>query len=253
MKPNILGVVTLLGCSVASAGSEWLDPVVSLQGGYASINAGMSTQSFVGTDDEIFTYTPLGNTENTGFIGVFLGTEHALPWVPSPGLLMQVGVTYNYFANVYVHGTNTVGIQSETNTLYNTTYNYRPQQLLGTLKLLTTTYECLHPYGQVDLGGAFNYAGQYNASTEQEGSLNITPDFNNHNQTQFSYNLGLGLDVDVHQHVRVGFGYQYSNFGGVSLGNGVVEFNDYQANVPFTLSSSNAYANQFIMRISYVA
>ena len=261
IKQRVVGiVVAMLGCSVASAGemgpivsSQGLHPVVSLHSGYASINAGNSTQRFIGTDSDVFTYTNSGNAKNTGFIGIFLGAEHVLPWISRPGFFMQAGVEYNYFGNIGVKGINTVGIEPQTSTTYNYNYNVQNQQVLGTIKLFATTHERFHPYGEVGLGAAFNHTGQYNTATTETGSINLTPGFNNQGQTHFSYNLGLGVDTQVNTKIRVGLGYRYSNFGSSSLGNGTITFNNYQSPVSFTLGNANAYANQLIARISYVA
>lgn len=260
IKQGLFGVGAFIGCNIASAGdmgsvtsTQGLHPVVSLQGGYASINAGGNTQRFTGTDSDVFTYNNPGSGKNTGFIGVFLGAEHTLPWISRPGFFMQTGVEYNYFGNIGVKGINTVGVEPQTSTTYNYNYNFQTQQVLGTLKLFATTYERFHPYGEVGLGAAFNHAGQYNASTTETGSLNLTPGFSNQNQTQFSYSLGLGVDTQVNTKIRVGLGYRYSNFGSSSLGSGAVTFNNYQSPVSFALGSSNTYANQLIARISYVA
>jgi outer membrane autotransporter protein len=119
--------------------------------------------------------------------------------------------------------------------------------------LFATTYERFHPYGEVGLGAAVNHAGQYNATTTETGSLNLTPGFSNQNKTQFSYSLGVGVDADVSNNIRVGLGYRYSDFGSSSLGNGTVTFNQYQYPVPFSLGRSHNYVNQFIAGISYVA
>ena len=260
IKQGLFGVAgTFLGCTIATAGDmgpisspQGLRPVVSLQGGYASINAGGNTQRFIGTDADVFAYTNSGSEKNIGFIGVFLGVEHALPWISRPSFFMQTGVEYNYFGNIGVKGVNTVGIEPQTSTTYNYDYNFQTQQVLGTLRLFATTYERFHPYGEVGLGAAFNHAGQYSATTTESGSLNLTPGFGNQSQTQFSYSLGLGVDTQVNTKIRVGLGYRYSNFGSSSLGNGMVTFNNYQTPVAFSLSSSNNYANQLIARISYV-
>lgn len=253
IKRSIFGIVsTLLVCSIATA-SEGLHPIVSLQGGYASINAGGNTQRFTGTDSNVFSYNNAGGGKNTGFIGVFLGAEHDLPFLSRPGFFMQAGVEYNYFGKIGVNGINTVGIEPQTSTTYRYHYNFQTQQVLGTLRLFATTYERFHPYGEVGLGAAFNNAGQYNATTTETGSINLTPGFGNQTQTKFSYSLGLGVDTQVNTKIRVGLGYRYSNFGSSSLGNGTVIINNYQSPVPFALGGSNAYANQFIARISYLA
>ena len=201
----------------------------------------------------MFTYNNYGGGKNTGFIGVFLGAEHDLLWVSGSEFFMQTGVEYNYFGKIGVNGINTVGIEPQTSTTYHYNYNFQTQQVLGTLKLFATTYERFHPYGEVGLGAAFNYAGQYDATTIETGGINLTPRFSNPNKTRFSYSVGLGVDTQVNAKIRVGLGYRYSNFGSSSLGNGTVSFNNYQSTVPFALGNSNAYANQLIARISYVA
>ena len=253
-------VGTFLGGSIATAGdmgpiisSPGLHPIVSFQGGYASINAGGNAQRFTGTDADVFTYNSSENGKNSGFIGVFVGAEHDLTWIKHPGFFMQAGVEYNYFGNITVAGINTVGVEPQTSTTYNYNYNFQTQQVLGTLKLFTTMHERFHPYGEVGLGAAFNHAGEYSTTTTETGSLNITPSFNNQGQTQFSYSLGLGVDTQISTKIRVGLGYRYSNFGSSSLAKGTVVFNNYQSPVSFALGSSNTYANQLIARISYIA
>ena len=261
IQQGLFGAIgTLLSCSIAIAGSmgpiitsSELHPVVSLQGGYASMNAGTSTQRFIGTDSNLFTYINSGPDKNAGFIGVFLGAEHIVPWTSLPGFFMQTGVEYNYYGGLVVNGINTVGIEPQTSTTYTYDYHLKTQQVLGSLKLYGTTYERFYPYGEVGLGAAFNHAGQYNATTTESGSLNLTYGFSHQSQTQFSYSVGLGVDTKVNTKLRVGLGYRYSNFGSTSLGHGTVTLNNYQSPTSFTLRQSNTYANQLIARISYVA
>jgi opacity protein-like surface antigen len=265
IKQPVFGLACMVfGCTIATAGDMGtvappaLRPVVSLQGGYASIGGG-KTQSFVGTDSDVFTYSNSGS-KDTGFIGVFLGGEYRLSSIPVPRLFMQTGVEYNYFGNIGAQGINTVGIEPKTVTTYSYHYNFETQQVLATLRLLTTTYARFHPYGEVGIGAAFNHLGQYHATTTETGSINLTPIFDDGNTTQFSYVLGAGIDTDVSNNLRVGVGYRYSNFGSASLGKGTVilnseqppTFESYQAPVSFTLSKSNAYTNALIVHISYV-
>lgn len=260
---NIQGLsgvmVSLLSCSVAMAGnmgpinaSSGLRPLVSLQGGYASMNAGTSTQRFIGTDSNVFTYINSGSGKNTGFMGVFLGAEHVMPWIAYPGFFMQAGAEYNDYGGIDVDGINTVGIEPQTSTTYRYHYHVQTEQVLGSLKLFGTIHERFYPYGEVGLGAAFNHAGRYNTTTTDSGSLNLTPGFNNQSQTQLSYILGLGVETYVNMKLRVGLGYRYSYFGATSLGDGAVTLNNYQSPTLFTLGQSNTYANQLIARISYV-
>jgi opacity protein-like surface antigen len=254
-----VGGLYAISCSLALADNmdvgtylQGCHPVFSVQGGYASINAGGNNSSFGGSDTDIFTYSNSKKSKNTGFIGMFAGAEHVLPWLSSPALTFQAGVEYNSFGNMNIKGINTVGIEPVTATLYNYNYTFQTQQILGLFKLFVTTFERFHLYGEAGLGAAINQLSHYNPTTAQTGNINITPQFNNHSQTQFSYSLGLGVETDITKNVRIGVGYRYSNFGTPNLGNGLVTFGNYQAAVPFTIGNSNSYTNQFIARISYV-
>ena len=249
---------SLLGCCIAKAGETGLmtyaqgfHPVISLQGGYASIGSNGNTQRFIGTDDDVFTYHASKHNQNTGFGGVFVGVEHDLPWITCPHFFMQTGVEYNYLGHAAIKGVNTVGIEPDTLTTYNYSYKVQTQQILGTLKVFTTVNERFYSYGEVGLGAAINQAEQYRASTTATGSLNLTPEFNNRNNTQFSYGLGLGIDMQVNANIRAGLGYRYSHFGKSSFDKGKVIFNNYQAPVPFAPHLST-YANQIMFHVSYV-
>ncbi len=260
IKQRIFWVLALLfGSSVATAGgmgpaqfSRGLHPLVSLQGGYASLNAAGGAR-FVGTDADVFTYFNSGSAENNGFIGGFLGVERDALWTSYPGLFMQIGLEYNYFPKTNVAGINTVGVESQTSTTYSYEYKAQTQQALGMLKLFTTCHQRFYPYAELGLGAAFNRAGQYHAVTTETGSINLTPGFNSQTQTEFTYSLGLGVETQVNTNIRLGLGYRYSNFGSSSLANGRVTFNTYQSQVPFALGRSNSYANQLLARISYLA
>jgi len=259
---NIVGLVAILGaCSVAMAAkiesiipqTSEFRPVISIQGGYASINTGDRSHGFMGIDDDVFTYTDSGNDQNKGFIGAFIGIEHALPWLSRPGFFMQAGVEYNYFGGIDINGINTVGIEPETSTLYRYDYRVDTQHVLGTLKILSTVYDQFHPYGEAGLGVAFNRSREFNISTTDTGNLNVTPSFDHNLETEFSFILGLGVEADVMENLRGGLGYRYSHFGPSSFDNGVIIVDQFQSPVPFALGTSNIYANQLIARISYVA
>jgi len=249
---------SLLGCCIAKAGETGLmtyaqgfHPVILLQGGYASLNTDGNTQRFIGTDDDVFTYSASKHNQDTGFGGVFVGVEHNLPWIAWPQFFMQTGIEYNYAGHININGINTVGIEPQTSTTYNYSYEVQTQQILGTLKLFTTVDERFYPYGEVGLGAAFNQAEQYRVTTAETGSLNITPEFNDRNNTQFSYGLGLGIDMRVNANIRAGLGYRYSHFGRSSFDKGRVIFNNYQSPVPFAPHLST-YENQFMFHVSYV-
>lgn len=233
--------------STSSSPSDFR-PVVALLGGYANINASRS-QTFVGTDDELFIYRPANNGQNSGFFGGFAGVEHRLPWA---NLSLQGGVEYDYYWPAHVNGTNTVGIQPSTSTLYNYQYSVDTQQLLAAFKLFGTVRQVFHPYFSFGLGMAFNNASQFTTFTSQSGSLNLTPSFIDQDETQFSYNLGVGVDVNMNENVRLGLGYRYSNFGNISFTNGQIVLNSYQFPLPFNLGAANADAHELLAQLTYV-
>ena len=111
----------------------------------------------------------------------------------------------------------------------------------------------MHPYASVGIGAAFNATNKYKTSTQESGSINLTPVFHDKSQAEFSYSLGLGIDTDISQKIRIGLGYRFSDFGKASLGSGQVVLNNYNYPVPFSLSTNRTYANQFIAQISYLA
>ncbi|MCW8408821.1 outer membrane beta-barrel protein [Legionella sp. PATHC035] len=250
--------------SLASAGSmgsiapvQGFHPVFTLFGGVAGLDAKTnSPQTFSGTDDEQFLYVSKKHNQTTGFVGGFLGTEYQLP---HPGLFLQAGVEYDYFGNAWINGQNAVGIEPDTSTLYNYSWRIQTQQVLAVAKLFTTTEltfgapHQLFPYLSVGLGAAFNNANEFSTMTEETGSINLTPTFNDHTHSAFSYTLGVGVDTSINQQMRFGVGYRFSDFGKSSLDEGQVVFQQYKAPVPFALSTAHTYANQFMVQLSYVA
>ncbi|WP_058534844.1 outer membrane protein [Legionella saoudiensis] len=222
--------------------------VVSLIGGYASVNAD-SRVSYLGDDDNVYTYRSSKDGHNDGFIGGFIGLEHPLPWY---NVLLQAGIEYSYFGPVTVHGVNTAGIEPETSTLYHYQYRFQTQQVLASAKFLMTTYERYHPYASVGLGAAFNDLGRFRAVTAEIDNINSTPYFRDNNKSQFSYSLGAGVDVDINQNIRMGLGYRFSGFGKAAFKGGHIVAGDYTASVPFTYGIRNLYANQLVAQISYI-
>ncbi|CAM3060942.1 Opacity protein and related surface antigens [Legionella steigerwaltii] len=249
--------------SLASAGtmdsipsSQGVHPVITVFGGVAGLDVNNSTQSFSGTDDDLFVYYSKKHNRTTGFVGAFLGTEYQLP---RPGIFLQAGVEYDYFGNVRTKGLNAVGIEPDTSTFYDYSWRVQTQQVLAVAKLFATTELTLgaphqfFPYLSVGLGAAFNNANEFSATTEETGSINVTPTFDDHSQSSFSYTLGIGVDTPINQQMRFGLGYRFSDFGKASLDEGQVVVNQYKAPVSFALSTSHIYANQFIVELTYVA
>ena len=172
--------------------------------------------------------------------------------------LLQLGLEYSYLGSVSLNGTNAVGIESNTETHYNYSFKTQSQQALALAKLLYTVHSKylpknpIHPYLSLGLGAAFNNLYGFNTSTEETGSLNITPTFADHNSTSFAYSIGLGAETDLKPHLRGGVGYRFTGIGTSALGLGKVAINSYATPINFTLRSTQGYINQFVMHISYI-
>jgi opacity protein-like surface antigen len=232
-------------------------PLISLQGGYACIEASKNTQQFDGSDSNLFIYEPSGKSCDAGFYGVFLGGEQFVRNVSEYPVFLQLGLEYNYFSNIKNNGVHWVGVDAASFTQYDYQFNLKTQQVLADIKLFIAKNAYFHPYGEAGLGIAFNRAGRYSTSTAETGALNFTPTFVGGNSMKLSYMLGLGIDGDVCQHVRVGLGYRLSYFNTASLGNGSVDLgssatSSTQAPVSFKLVAAHLYANQFIGHITYI-
>ncbi len=228
-----------------------IHPIITLQGGYACIESSSKSLSFVGDDSNLFVYTPSGSSCDSGFIGAFVGGERFLKEAFGHPLFVQFGVEYNAFGKIDLKGQNTVGVDSATFTQYSYRYTVETEQILGGIKLLSTKYQWLHPYGEAGLGIALNRARAYQVSTTEIGSLNATPNFANESTTRLSYIFGLGLETQVVSHVRAALGYRFSYFGQASLGEGWISAGTVQRTVPFNLNVSSLYANQLLARLTY--
>ncbi|MDX2347133.1 MAG: hypothetical protein QNK11_09715 [Legionella sp.] len=259
LYPFILlwSTITIAGGMGATSSNKTLRPLASIQGGYACMNASNKTQTYSGTDDNLFIYTPSSSNCNTGFYGIFLGGERFLRDISNHPIFLQLGLEYNNFSKTKITGTNNVGVDAASFTQYSYQFNIKTQQVLAGIKLLTTKRERYHPYGEAGLGIAFHQANNYSVSTNETGSLNFTPDFVNSNNMKFSAILGLGLDVNIYQHIRAGLGYRFSYLNTATLGNGSVNLGNASlsnSNIPVTFNpkASYLYANQLLGHITYV-
>lgn len=224
--------------------------VYSLIGGWSWTNTSNGNHQYV-SDDDVFIYSyNNNNTHSHGVIGGFIGGEWIL--LCNPYLYGQLGIEYDYFSSTSLLGANLVGIEIATSTPYVFNYKVQTQQVLIAGKLLTSFWQFVHPYLSAALGAAFNRTHDFFTYTPQTGSINIAPIFGGATQTQFAYRVGVGIDTDLSTKIRFGIGYQYNNFGKATTKKGVVTFNDYNAPVPFSLSSPNLYANQLVLSLSYV-
>ncbi len=206
------------------------------------------SQSYIATDDERFDYK-MRSPKAAPFGTAFIALEHVLG---QSDFFVQFGAEYTYFKTIDLHGIHTVGIEPETSTLYAYSLRSKSQQYQVVGKLFATTYRILHPYVAAGLGGAVNQWSQYKPKTQETGSINLTAQYQNHQQSSWSYSLGLGLDADITQHVRAGLGYRFQDLGAAALGRGQVVMNQYQYPVDFTIRTAHNYLNQWMIHLSFV-
>lgn len=228
--------------------------LASVLGGYANFGLHHRSQLFVGTDDNQFLYLPAKNNPNTGFAGVLLGAEYSLPY---PNVLLQIGAEYDYFTRAQLQGLNSVGIDSASQTVYDYQMKVQSQQIQAVAKLMTTyavmNNHQFHPYLSLGVGAAINNALAFNAQTQETGSVNSTPQFNNGKHTSFSYSAGLGVDTTVSEHTRFGLGYRFAQLGTASFRPGYIAINQVRIPVEFSLHAKNLYTNQLVVQLSYLA
>lgn len=250
-------VCVILSQSVSIAGSMGsaenssvgMTPVITLFGGTSFFNLKYPTKTYIGTSDDVFKYYHTQQNKTTGMLGGFLGVEH--PFL-KPGLSMQTGIEYSAYQHRIVKGSHSVGIEPSTYTNYQYQYNWQTNQLLVIGKVLYTVLEICRPYLSVGLGAAFNHSNAFRVDTQQAGSTNVAPIFQNRSQAAFSYGLALGVDAQASQHIRLGMGYRFTSIGKSVLNKAWLTNNRYRQPVPFSLSTSNIYANQLIAQVTYL-
>jgi opacity protein-like surface antigen len=225
-----------------------LQPVITISGGWANENAAAS-QSFMGTDDNLFIYNNQQKRNSAGLGGVFLGVQSP---VLSSAYSIQSGIEYIQYVNSSVNSTSTSGIEPATSTLYDYHYRIQARQLLLMTKFIANIYKMFSPYICVGVGTAFNSMGQFNVATAETGSINLTPTFNSNTHSTFSYSVGIGVDAPISEHVLFGLSYRFSDLGKAVLGDGTIKFNNYQFSVPFTLNVAHVYSNQIVAQLSYL-
>lgn len=241
---------------LAGSGSGWT-PVISLFAGAGNIHAGSQSQTSTGDDDELFIYNSPSENKTVGLGGVFIGAQHDL----SSQFFIETGLEYNYLSSMNITGSNTTGNDPESDpesaTAYSYQYKFQTQQLLAVAKLFTqinflqTPHE-LYPYVSLGLGAAFNTSHDFSSSTQESGSVNLTPGFDSHTDINFSCRLGLGLETNLSDNLRAGLGYEFIDFGKSALGQGEVTMNNYSTPTNFNLAGPKTYANELKAQVSYL-
>lgn len=224
-------------------------PLVSVLAGISILQT-QHSQSYIGTDDGVFTYRNRNHSETAGLAGIYVAMEKQLA---QPHCLLQTGLELLHIGEATFRGFHLAGNEPETSTAYHYQYRLHAQQLLVVTKLLKTYRQIYHPYVSLGLGASFNHQSNFNALSYETGSINLTPTFSANTHTAFAYQLGLGVDTNLSEHVRMGIGYQFSNLGRATFKNGRVIFNNYSFPSPFNLAIDNNYSNQFIAQLTYLA
>lgn len=214
----------------------------------------LQNQTAYGTDENTFTYHTNNSSNISGVVGLFLGGMRQL----SSNYALRLGLEYNYSGSLTTSGINTTGDEPTTSTSYQYQYKLKTQQLMAVAKLFTSFHTSLinrdvKPYASVGLGASFNEFSQFNATTNQSGSVNLTPSFANNSSTTFSYSLGVGAESEIYKNVLIGMGYRFMDFGCTSSGRGQVVINDFAFPVSFKLQLPKIYANQLLLHVTYLA
>jgi len=238
----------LLLPAITNAACLNLRPVVALTGGWANERASV-TQSFTDVDSNLFQYNGMNSWQSVGLGGFFVGAQTP---TPCSRLILQGGLEYLQYGFVTVNSTNSVGIEPDTTTAYNYKYRLQARQLLVSTKWMTQLRERFFPYAFLGIGAAFNTMNNFNVSTTETGSINLSPTFRNNSNTNFTYSVGVGIDTAISKHVLLGLGYRFTDLGQASLGKGKVKLNSYQASVPFTFNVPHVYSNQVLAQLSYL-
>lgn len=221
--------------------------VLAGMGGYSSYT-NFNNQSYLGDDFDVFTFAT-NSDQGTGYGGGFVGIEHALPWHST---FYQLGVEYLYYASQNLTGTQIVGVQPSTSSVFSDQFRVQTQQLAGSLRLLSTVNSRYHPYFSLSLGGAWNNLSQYAITNFDSNGINLPAILGDRTRSSFSYSLGLGIDTDISERLRLALGYRFSDFGQASFGPGVVTINNYTATVPFSVSTNHVQANAFFAQLAYL-
>lgn len=214
----------------------------------------LQNQTAYGTDENIFTYQTNNSGNSREFVGLFLGGTRQL----SNNYTLQLGLEYDYSGSLTASGINTTGDEPATLTSYSYQYKLKTQQIMAVAKLFTSLHSFrinhdVKPYVSVGLGTSFNRFSQFSATTDQSGSVNLTPSFANKTTNTFSYSLGVGAETKAYKHVHVGIGYRFMDLGPASSGRGQIAINNFAYPVNFRLQLPKLYANQLLLHVTYLA
>jgi opacity protein-like surface antigen len=182
------------------------------------------------------------NTEKKLHLSILLDIFVGAEWTPNPDWALQFGVGYDQPSNYKIKGS---FIQGTGFFKYN--YEAITRQLLVEGKLLYQVKAGLHPYAFLGLGAGFNKAQDFNSNVPS--SLTFTRINEDASKTSFSYSIGAGIDIDVARQVRLGIGYRFADFGGLRLGQALIN----NAAVPGRLSQPHLYTNLILAQISFLS
>lgn len=221
-----------------SVGKRAWYPVISVGGALINVHIAQTQTLSGGGDPQVRNiYTPQHLNTNEILFSLVVGAEYLV----NNSFITQFGLSYSIIPSNNVTGTLQQSLGTASNN-YNYQYAITTQQVLAEGKLLYKLNKHILPYVSLGLGTAFNHAGNYSATPENE-TAGPAPVFAAHDQTNFSYSLALGVEIPIQSQLRVGIGYQYSNFGSLSLAS---------QNNSGQLQNKNYYANAVLAKLTYL-
>lgn len=246
-RSKILPIMMLLSAASLSAFygdySSW-HPTFGVDGGVAAVMNAGSSQTFDIDDisEQFYIYTNNNEIQAPAFYGGFVGVE----WQGDSNWMFELLIDYNQSSLFPVSGTLTQGIDTDSEDVFDYSYNMRFRQLFGEVKVGYVKWSHILPYLLFGLGSAFNSAQDY--TTTAPATLVATRAFADNLKISPTYILGFGFDIPIVDWLRIGVGYRFTDAGKFSLGQATVE----DIEVSGTLSQSALYANEFIAQLTFV-
>lgn len=231
---------------------QYAHTVLSINAGYSCLEGSQDNQVYVSNGGNTYTYSPSKTNCQSKNYGFFIGNAYSFSKLFTKPALVQVGFDYLNFANTSFTGVNSVGITPAL-THYNYAYKLQSQQVLANIRLIIESKKSFFPYLEGGIGTVIHKSHDYQVSTNQTGSINLTAHYNNLTTTRLSAALGAGAEKDINAHSRIGFGYRFNYLGSASLSPGGLNVAGNLIPVSFELDNRHIYAHQAFVRLSYLS
>jgi len=219
--------------------------VVGAQSGLAILSHVGESQTFpiqtVG-QDEFYVYSAEQTNQMPAIYGGFIGAE----WQSGDHSNIQLSINYSQSTLFSAAGILMQGVDTQSQDVYNYSYNLRIRQLLAEVKYRYTAQSNFGPYVMAGLGASFNGAQDF--TTTVPISLAFTRSYENNSSKSFSYALGAGLEFDACSHAKFNIGYRFAGLGKAALGSASIN----NVSVDGILSQSNLYANEFVAQFTII-